>query len=684
MSEVAIARERVGFRLDINALRAWAVFVVVGYHFNLIGFESGFVGVDIFFVLSGYLITGQVLLQLENNKFSFSRFWTARLRRIYPALCMVILGTLVLGWFLTMPSEFFRHVRQSLSSLAFGSNITFSGERGYFDSAAHTKPLLHTWSLSIEWQFYLVLPFVLFAIWRISPVKKKKLCTLAALTALTGASMAWCFWTSNLEGGADFFSLRARAWELLIGSVVASMHQMRTLEYVLLKIPKSRKTVCKNIQAFFVSAGWMMVFLSSVLGDAKHWPGLMTLLPVLGAAMIVFAGADDGAIFKNVTHSFPVQSLGDASYSIYLWHWPLWVFAQQWASYSGVSISSIDKLGLGVLTVGLSYLSLRFIEQPVRVGHVVWSTKRLWCFYGFSLLVLALFTLLAVKTRGFPQRIPDYQQRAELVRNTNTPRDECFRNSNAEKKAQPQFCEFGIQSAKSVSGVILWGDSLANQYLEPISKSATSIGLHGLIATQSACRAMLIEKAGDSGISVGCDRFNQEVLGVLVNHSQPSIVVLARNWGGAESVTEVFTLIRRLLAAGKTVVLILPLPNPGFDVPERWIREQFKAGKAVNDLRIPATPQLLQQEARDAISLQSKEFASNPKLLMLDLTPNICDSHYCYLVRDGQANFRDTLHISNVNAGQYEDAFSKILEKAVNVATLPQSVFGNVAQNQRK
>jgi hypothetical protein len=105
-------------------------------------------------------------------------------------------------------------------------------------------------------------------------------------------------------------------------------------------------------------------------------------------------------------------------------------------------------------------------------------------------------------------------------------------------------------------------------------------------------------------------------------------------------------------------------------VPERWIREQFKAGKAVNDLRIPATALLLQQEARDAISLQLKEFASNPKLLMLDLTPNICDSNYCYLVRDGQANFRDTLHISNVNASQYEDAFAKVLKQALVVSML--------------
>lgn len=412
----------------------------------------------------------------------------------------------------------------------------------------------------------------------------------------------------------------------------------------------------------------MMVILSSISGDAKHWPGFMTLLPVLGAALIVFAGGTI-SVFKSVTHSVFVQRLGDASYSIYLWHWPLWVFAQQWASNSGVSISSIDKLGLVALTFGLSYLSLRFIEQPVRVGHDVWTTKRLWCFYGFSLVLLALVTLLAIKTKGFPQRIPDYQQRAELARNTNTPRDECFRNSNSEKKAQPQFCEFGIQSANSVPSVILWGDSLANQYLEPISKVAISIGLHGLIATQSACRAMIIEKAGDSGISAGCDRFNQEVLGVLEHHSQASIVMLARNWGGEESVTEVFTLIRRLLAAGKTVVLILPLPNPGFDVPERWIREQFKAGKAVNDLRIPATPQLLQQEVRNAISLQAKEFASNPKLLTLDLTPNICDANYCYLVRDGQVNFRDTLHISNVNASQYEDVFSRVLKQAA-VVTL--------------
>lgn len=400
-----------------------------------------------------------------------------------------------MGWFLTMPNDFFRHVRQALSSLAFGSNITFGGERGYFDAAAHTKPLLHTWSLSIEWQFYLLLPMVLFVIWQFSP-NRKKLFVLTNLIVLALASMAWCFWTSQLVGGADFFSLRTRSWELLVGSVVASLHQINKL-----KAFKLQEHTHKNIQIICVLIGWVMVFMSSFCADAGSWPSPMTLLPVFGTALIVFAGRTT-SVFKIVTHSAPVQLLGDASYSIYLWHWPLWVFAQQWASYSGESITFAHKLGLVILTIALSYLSLRFIEQRVRLSHDAWTPRRLWYLYGCSLAVFSIFTLVAVKTRGFPHRIPDYQQRAELARKTNTPRDECFRNPNSEKEATPQFCDFGAKPSEARVSAILWGDSLANQYIEPVSAGALRLGIHGFVATQSACRAMLIEKAGDSGRSV--------------------------------------------------------------------------------------------------------------------------------------------------------------------------------------
>ncbi|MCY1166764.1 Acyltransferase family protein [compost metagenome] len=654
------------FRGDINALRAWAVVAVVLYHFQVPGFSSGFVGVDIFFVISGYLITGQALAQMAAGRFSFSAFWTARLRRIFPALLAVIVTTLALGWWLTMPDEFLRHTRQMLFAVTFLSNITFGDARGYFDAAAHTKPLLHTWSLSIEWQFYLLLPLFLAAIWRVLPAPKKPARMTAALLVVALGSMVWCFWLARGDAGAAFFSLNARAWELLAGGVIAGLHRLPGCGAASVFMHAGGEM----LRRVLVLLGWLMVGLAAVCGlSSEYWPGLWTLLPVAGSALVVWGGPI--APLKHLTGSAPVQRIGDWSYSIYLWHWPLWVFLQQWASYRDISVEAPYKIGALVVALLLSYLSYRHVEQPARLRRALWTPRRLWLGYLLALAVLTVFTLAAVKFHGFPSRVPDYQQRVDLARRTNTPRDECFRNAQSEKRAREQFCEFGAAATTQMPSAILWGDSLANQYLEPISAGASHLGLRGLIATESGCRAYLLANAGPGNTRSACDLFNQEVLAVLDHQLEPRIVILARNWGGVDSVAEEFALVRHLIASGKTVVLILPLLNPGFDVPERWMREQFRAGGPVDELRIKATPELLQQEVRDEIARQSQAFAGNPRFLTVDLAPRICNPEYCYLVKGGYANFRDTLHISNVNASQYNDIFAKVLDAAVNASLGP-------------
>ena len=645
------------FRQDINALRAWAVLAVVLYHFDIAGFASGFVGVDIFFVISGYLITGQALAQLEAGNFSFKAFWTARLRRIFPALIVMVLSTLLLGWWLTMPDEFLRHTRQMLFAVTFLSNITFNDARGYFDTAAQTKPLLHTWSLSIEWQFYLLLPLVLVAAWRVLQALNKQLKVLALLGLSMLLSMAWCFHLSHADAGAAFFSLGARAWELQAGAVVAALHRQGT-------VARPGASTQNHGRAALVVLGWLMVLVSAVSGlSAEHWPGPWTLLPVVGCALVVWGGPL--AVLRPLTSNAPVQRLGDWSYSIYLWHWPVWVFLQQWARYSGMRIGATHKAGALAMALALSCASYRYVENATRSRPALWTSPRLWRSYLQVLAGLTAFTLVAVSSHGFPQRVPDYQQRVDTARRVNTPHDECFRNAQSEKRASSEFCTFGSDATPKMPTVMLWGDSLANQYLEPISTAASHLGVRGLIATQSGCRAFLVVQADDGRAPLNCELFDQKVAQFLDRPLGPPIVVLGRNWSGVDSVTEAMALVRHLLASGKTVVLILPLITPGFDVPERWMREQFRAGKPVDDLTIEATPAVVQQDLKDEISRQAQAFVGNPRFLTVDLAPKICPAKYCYLVKDGQANFRDTLHISNVNASQYDEIFAAALSAAV-------------------
>jgi peptidoglycan/LPS O-acetylase OafA/YrhL len=220
------------FRIDINALRALSVVAVVGYHFRIFGFAGGFVGVDIFLVITGYLMTGKVLTDLALDRFSFVVFGAMRLRRIYPALAVMTVSSVVAGWFLTLPGEYLKHLLQALSALTFVSNFAFDSDNGYFAMAAQTKPLLHTWSLSVEWQFYIWMPLIAKLIWRLaSGSKSRPGALLLAFQVVAVLSLIWCLWKSQNDAmGASYFSLRARAWEPLAGGLIAAFEGLATIQ----------------------------------------------------------------------------------------------------------------------------------------------------------------------------------------------------------------------------------------------------------------------------------------------------------------------------------------------------------------------------------------------------------------------------------------------------------------------
>jgi peptidoglycan/LPS O-acetylase OafA/YrhL len=222
------------FRLDINALRALSVLAVLGYHFRMPGFAGGFVGVDVFLVITGYLMTGKVINDLILGRFSFHDFSIMRMRRIYPALVVVVVSSAVAGWFVTLPGEYLRHLRQACYALLFLSNFAFDNDNGYFAMAAQTKPLLHTWSLSVEWQFYIWMPLVVSLVWRLAFGSKSKLSTVIfALQVVAVSSLAWCLWESQHDAmGSAFFSLRARAWEPLAGGLIAAEEIRRRVDGV--------------------------------------------------------------------------------------------------------------------------------------------------------------------------------------------------------------------------------------------------------------------------------------------------------------------------------------------------------------------------------------------------------------------------------------------------------------------
>jgi hypothetical protein len=452
-----------------------------------------------------------------------------------------------------------------------------------------------------------------------------------------------------------FFSLRARAWEPLAGALIAAA-EIRGRFY--------RRAEASRLESPVTAAvGWALVFGCVVYPfPESKWPGVFTLLPVLGAAMVILVKQEGAA--SRVLGSPIVQRVGDWSYSIYLWHWPVWVFALSWLSLRGYGIDVTGKTLMVVVSVGLGAASFRYVEQPFRIRRDLWTPRRLMVGSGLVFSAHLGFTLLALLTIGFPSRLPAYLLPAEMARRTDTPRDECFRNQNSSKRAGETYCTFGAASAAGIPSAILWGDSFANQYLEPISSAAFAAGIHGQIATQSACRAFVDDPVRNSRDSPACREFNRATLDFVLSGAQPSIVVLGSNWGDAGEISE---LVDRLISSGKTVILIGPLLNVGYDVPQRWVEQQLRTGGMIGEWKVNADPHLTMASLRKHVAQVLYRHKSNPRLIAADPQSVLCEADDCYLVRNGQANFRDTAHISNVNAMQYRGIFDAAFRSALQI-----------------
>ncbi|MGN6412007.1 MAG: acyltransferase family protein [Nitrobacter sp.] len=621
------------FRKDINALRALAVTSVVGFHLHLSGFGGGFVGVDSFLVITGYLMGLKVVRSLISDRFSLVAFWTARMRRIYPALAVVVILTVIAGWFFMLPVQFFKHLLQSLSALAFVSNFAFSFDSGYFSAPAQTKALLHTWSLSVEWQFYFWMPIIAILTWR----RWRSIdVLLGVFLSATILSLAWCLWESHTNVTAQpFFSLRTRAWEPLVGGLIA--------------IAETKYGSGWARPPFLAYIGWLLLLACTLVSMPENgWPNEYTILPVTGAALVIISRNEFLLLRNSAT-----QRIGDWSYSIYLWHWPIWVLVLGWCALHGTEADYETKAAVIVSSIAIGAASYSFIEQPFRANSSFWTATPLLKLSTAIFSVLAIVTIAGYLDNGFAWRFPDYIQAAEAARRIDTPRGECFRNKNSKKPSAETYCSFG--DLDQDPSLILWGDSFANQFLEPLSVSAATHHLHGLIATQSACRVYLGHPPSP------CAAFIQETLRFILGPKGPSIIVIDSSWGRGDDAAVV---IDRLLDAGKTVILIKPLLNIGFDLPRRWIENQVRQGGPIPNWSVEATPSLLVSVQRATMekSIVAKH-ATNPHFITIDPQTKICGDGSCTLVKDGKPNFRDTAHIASETAMQYLPLFDEALDK---------------------
>ncbi|MFN3196899.1 MAG: acyltransferase family protein [Bradymonadia bacterium] len=335
------------YRPEIDGLRAVAVLPVILFHAGLTQFSGGFVGVDVFFVISGYLISTILMRDLARGKLSILEFYERRARRILPALFVVILATLPFAWMWLLPSDLKDYGQSITATAAFGANILFWRESGYFDTAAEFKPLLHMWSLGVEEQYYVIFPLLLLAVWKLGRAWLKVTLALIFVASLVGSQ-----WSSVHAPSANFFMLHTRAWELLIG-VFAALY---------LNGPEPR-TPSRGSSAILSGIGLVLIGVSIFAFDeSTPFPSVYALVPTVGTVLIILF-AVPGTPTHRLLSLRPMVGVGLISYSAYLWHQPILVFARH-ASLEETTIS--ESLALSALSMVLAYLTWRFVEAPFR------------------------------------------------------------------------------------------------------------------------------------------------------------------------------------------------------------------------------------------------------------------------------------------------------------------------------
>jgi peptidoglycan/LPS O-acetylase OafA/YrhL len=322
------------FRNDINGLRAFAVISVVLFHFNADWMPGGFAGVDVFFVISGFLMTGIIFKGIESDSFSIIRFYIARANRIVPALALLCVVLLFFGWFQLTPLDYGSLGYHIVSSLSFTSNIIYWKEAGYFDVASHDKWLLHTWSLSVEWQFYIIYPLVLVGFKKIFSIEKVKTFVLVG----TVVGFVFCVFATYKWPEASYFLLPTRAWEMMFGGI-AYLYPI--------SMDNAKKKAVERLGLALIIGSYFLI------SKDNYWPGYLALLPVLGTFLIISAQRDDSLITGN----FFLQKIGMWSYSIYLWHWPLVVAIYYY------SLSYVFVFFALFLSFFLGFLSHRYVER---------------------------------------------------------------------------------------------------------------------------------------------------------------------------------------------------------------------------------------------------------------------------------------------------------------------------------
>jgi len=458
----------INYRKEIDGLRAIAVLPVIFFHAGFEFFGGGFVGVDIFFVISGYLITLLIYNDLSKDSFSIIHFYERRARRLLPALFLVLIICLPIAWFWMLPSDL-KYFGQSLfSASVFSSNIFFWLKTGYFDADAELNPLLHTWSLAVEEQFYIIFPLLLITLW-----KFKNFTKMVVLISILIISLIFASYFSNIDPNFSFYLLPTRAWEILVG-VILAFYCMENREQLFSKILK---------ESLGILGLFLIVFSVLIFNKQTPFPSLYTLMPVIGTGLIILH-ANNGTLVHKFLSFKPLVSMGLISYSAYLWHQPILAFAR----YRFVEdLSSFTTFLLCISAIFIAYISWRFIEQPFRNFHTV-PFKPLVKISTVAVLLLALAGLSLHFSNGAMNRLPPSHLHKDFYKELVSATSYGVNG----KKCISEVAEFCIVNKLNKNSILLIGDSHSGDFTQDFKKHVITKNYGAMQLSMGGCSFMPI------------------------------------------------------------------------------------------------------------------------------------------------------------------------------------------------
>lgn len=635
------------YRPDIDGLRALAILPVLLFHVGIPAFSGGYIGVDIFFVISGYLITGIIFKEISAGNFSFIKFYERRARRILPALAVVLLSSIVVGWWLMLPEDYLSMNKSIIAAILSVSNVYFWRQTGYFADASELFPLLHTWSLGVEEQFYIGLPVLLLLLFR----AKRGVAGVVLLSIVIG-SFVLCLWLQTNKPSANFYLLPSRAWELLVGSLIAIFGRQPT---------HSR---CFRECAAVVG---ILAVLVPVFIYTKHtpFPGWPTVIPVAGTGILLWllCGQGQPTVVARILSTKLLVQTGLISYSLYLWHWPVIVFLRQYEAT--FELTPIVMLVAIALSFTLAYLSYRYIERPFRSPFTV-SKRAVFTASAGMLTTICSIALGLALLDGVPSRV-NSKSLAIVSNSKRGLADEmsCINSFKVDPQPVSRHCQVGDVT---VPEVLVLGDSHATALLPAFRYINTLHGMNFGVANFHACPPLdkLVYGVHPRPERLICAARTEKSLAYIEHEPAIQKVLLVAFWPAYLKRDDAYLLqgesesrptdaqvaywaalnrtIERIQSAGKRVFIVAGLPEPKFDVA--WtIAKQLMLNKAPTSL--------LTYSDENSVMVSMAHIAQTTGAELIDVSKALCVEGTCRLLEENQVIFRDTNHLSAYGASTY-------------------------------